>query len=289
MQPLYVHDSQRYPSDPTSMTVWLRLAAAQAHGIHCEAFSARKLRLLLPELAALSPLAPEAFLPRLVQTCASAGVAVVVVPAVAKCRASSAAAMLSPRKAMVALSLRYQRDDHFWFSFFAAVAALCAERPAAAHARDLLIPPEAAASLPGLTTEAQVRTFAQRLGIAPGIIAGRMQHDGLIPWSAMNTLKRPVDLSWAIHGHDAATSTWQTVSEAAKLLLADISGLDLAKARARVSIASRRGQFLSNGQAKYEHRVEPTSYAAWRLAQRERDLNAAWEDESPEPLTTARP
>jgi hypothetical protein len=37
-----------------------------------------------------------------------------------------------------------------------------------------------------------IKTFAHEAGIAPGIIVGRLQHDGALPWTHGNTLKRPV-------------------------------------------------------------------------------------------------
>jgi len=44
----------------------------------------------------------------------------------------------------------------------------------------MLIGPTDAAELPGLTTEVQVVAFADRIGVAPGIVVGRMQHLELI-------------------------------------------------------------------------------------------------------------
>ncbi|WP_406447582.1 hypothetical protein OHB14_61770 [Streptomyces sp. NBC_01613] len=37
-----------------------------------------------------------------------------------------------------------------------------------------------------------IKTFAHEAGIAPGIIVGRLQHDGALPWTHGNNLKRPV-------------------------------------------------------------------------------------------------
>src|SRR5439155_25054535 len=55
---------------------------------------------------------------RLVELCASAGVAVVFVGEIGKTRASGAARWLTPTKALIQLSLRHKSDDHLWFSFF---------------------------------------------------------------------------------------------------------------------------------------------------------------------------
>jgi HTH-type transcriptional regulator/antitoxin HigA len=40
---------------------------------------------------------------------------------------------------------------------------------------------------------AAIREFANRLGIAPGIVAGRLQDEGKVPFSRANQLKRRFD------------------------------------------------------------------------------------------------
>lgn len=287
---LFTHGARRYCSDPQALAAWLNLASMQATQVQCNAFDKQSLNDLMPELRPLSRQEPQCFFPELVRRCATAGVAVVVVPALDGCRASSAAVMLSPRKAMLALSIRYKRDDHFWFSFFAAAAAVAhglvaseeSQGTPAARARDLLIPPDAADELPSLTDPQSVEAFAERVSIAPGIIVGRMQHDGLINWDQMNALKRSVDLSWVLASQGAVSATWQTVTESAQQLLHDISDLALPHARARVSVASKRGFVVGNGRAKFQHRIEPVSFAAWRLQQRLRDLRRGERNESQE-------
>lgn len=52
-----------------------------------------------------------------------------------------------------------------------------------AFAAKSLIPPAATFRLAELATAAQLQAFAKELGIAPGIVVGRMQHDGYIPHS----------------------------------------------------------------------------------------------------------
>lgn len=68
--------------------------------------------------------------------------------------------------------------------------------------------------------------------------------------------------------------TWLTVTEAAKLLLDDISGIDLNKAKARVSKAAGDDLFRTNGKTGRERRIDRDSFSTWRLEQREKDLAA---------------
>jgi HTH-type transcriptional regulator / antitoxin HigA len=63
------------------------------------------------------------------------------------------------------------------------------EREANDWAGDFLIPPRYQSQLPELRTKAAVCEFAGALGIHPGIVVGRLQHDGLIAPSWMNDLR----------------------------------------------------------------------------------------------------
>lgn len=69
---------------------------------------------------------------------------------------------------------------------------------------------------------------------------------------------------------------WITVTAAAKLLLDDVSGIDLGKAKARVSKAAGEGRFRTNGKDGRDRRIDRDSFSTWRLEQRERDSDA-WE------------
>ncbi len=66
---------------------------------------------------------------------------------------------------------------------------------------------------------------------------------------------------------------WLTVSECAELLLKDISGIDLDRAMARVSWAASEGKFRTNEKTRTARRIERVSFSAWRLEQREQDLD----------------
>lgn len=72
---------------------------------------------------------------------------------------------------------------------------------------------------------------------------------------------------------------WLTVTEAAKKYLRDVDGLNLNKAKGRVSIAATRGEFETNGKKGQARRIEPNSFAAWQLDERNRNLDAEDEDE----------
>jgi HTH-type transcriptional regulator/antitoxin HigA len=139
--------------------------------------------------------------------CATAGVVVVFVPEVKGCRISGAAWWAGPSRAVLALSDRYKKDDYFWFTFFHEAAHLLLhskketfvddgadddmlEDEANKFAADFLIPPDRAQQLASLSSDRDVEVFANEIGIAPGIVVGRLQHDGMWGWNRGHRLKR---------------------------------------------------------------------------------------------------
>jgi hypothetical protein len=68
------------------------------------------------------------------------------------------------------------------------------EAEADCFAADQLIPPAAAQKLQGLRTEQELKDAATALGIAPGIVVGRLQHEGWLPRTHLNGLK--VSYQW---------------------------------------------------------------------------------------------
>jgi len=197
-----------------AVACWLRRAELQASAIDCRPYDAKVFREALVEIRSLTLLCePRVFLPLLTERAAAAGVAVVFVPAPPGCPISGATRWLSPVRAMIALSLRHKSDDHLWFTLFHEAGhilrhskkttfvdgldGLNAEDEAEADrfAADLLIPPSASKSLNGLRAQADIEQVAQAIGVAPGIVVGRMQHEGWLPHTHLNGLK--VKYSWA--------------------------------------------------------------------------------------------
>lgn len=190
--------SAAFTADAGAVAAWLRLGEIEAATIACGQYDRGRLRALLPTLRSLTVLKPQEFWPLLVDHCARAGVAIVVVAEVPGARASGATRWISPNKAVVQLSNRGKRNDKFWFAFFHELGhvllhgkrdvfvesnigydggRLDQEGEANAFARDLLIPSSYAQDLSRVKTHADVRNLAERLDIAPGIVAGRIQHE----------------------------------------------------------------------------------------------------------------
>ncbi len=212
--------SETFASRPGAVAAWLRQGDLEGVRMICAGFSkaefASNLK-LARQLTCESE--PKVFIPGIQKLCASAGVAVTFVPELPGLRVSGAARWLSPTKALIQLNLRYKTNDHLWFSFFheSGHILLDAKRdsfldeekgrgekvdPKEARANefaaDALIPKTAYHDFckKGRFTYAAIQGFARSIGIAPGIVVGRLQHDKKVAWqSGLNSLK--VSYRWA--------------------------------------------------------------------------------------------
>jgi HTH-type transcriptional regulator / antitoxin HigA len=207
--------SPAYKAEPAIISAWLRKGEIEAQNIECEPFEADKFRKMLEEIRPLTNESPDVFITRTVELCAKAGVAVVFIHELRKLRTNGATRWLNPNKALIQLSLLYKTDDHLWFTFFHEAGHILLhgkrdifleednqtsnkENEANLFAADWLIPANAyKAFYPrgNHFSKAEIIEFAQSIGIAPGIVVGRLQHDGKIPMQNCNDLKRK--LRWA--------------------------------------------------------------------------------------------
>lgn len=202
--------SRAFQGDPGAVAAWIRRAELLAQQLDCRPFDAPRFKTALREARSLTTTPPEVFVPKLQELCAHGGVACVFVPELPKTRASGATRWLTPGKALIALSLRYKSDDQLWFSFFHEAGHILLhpkkaifieeadgaedemERQADRFATSLLIPGadwKAFSRKPRFSKQA-IRRFAHEQGIAPGIVVGRLQHEGRIPFSHCNDLKK---------------------------------------------------------------------------------------------------
>jgi HTH-type transcriptional regulator / antitoxin HigA len=202
--------SKSFAIDAAATTTWLRQGEREAAAIETSPFDKAAFKASLTLIRSLaSESDPNVFVPKLTEACAAVGVAVVFAAAPKGCPISGATKWLSPTKALLMLSLRHKTNDHLWFSFFHEAGHLILhgkrmlfidgdmalddqqEEEANRFARDVLIPPSHSAALNTLLpTEDDIVRFANAVGIAPGIVVGRMQKEGLLEWkSRLNHLK----------------------------------------------------------------------------------------------------
>jgi HTH-type transcriptional regulator / antitoxin HigA len=206
--------SMAFDSHPMAVAAWLREGERQAQAIQTQPFDKDRFVEALDEIRTLTTAEPEVFAPRMVELCAGAGVAMVFVPEVPGTRAYGVTRWLTPDKAIIQLSLRGKSDDYLWFTFFHEAAHILKhgkkdvfiegkekvkdtairkkEAEADAFAADFLIPGDKYRTLVAAQplSTAVIRSFAAGLGIAPGIVVGRLQHDKHLGFHNHNELKR---------------------------------------------------------------------------------------------------
>lgn len=195
-----------------ALAVWLRQGELEGRKVPIGPYDEAKFRQALDSIRALTTEAPSVFLARLQELCAAAGVAVVFIPELPRSGANGAARWLRRDSALIQLSLRYKTNDHLWFSFFHEAYHILRHRMRKVHidwaervndedsleeqadnfAANYLIPPEAWQAFleENDITRHAIVLFAEEVGIAPGIVVGRLQHEDLLRWgSGLNHLK----------------------------------------------------------------------------------------------------
>jgi HTH-type transcriptional regulator/antitoxin HigA len=200
--------SEQFKHAEGAIAAWLRQGEIEATRSNCMPFDRERLIQTLDEVRKLTLESdPEKFIPALQTILAACGVVVVFVRAPKGCPASGAVRWIAPQKARVQLSLRYKTNDHLWFTFFHECAHLLLhgkkmlflegtnmtgadEDEANAYARERLIPEAAFNSFKRVVaSRARIVAFANQIGIAPGIVLGRMQKEKLVDWADFYDLK----------------------------------------------------------------------------------------------------
>jgi len=202
-----------------AVSAWLRYGEIEAQRIECEPFDEQKFLAILAEIRSLTQELPKIFIPHLQKLCASAGVAIIFTPEPPKTAISGATHWVDDEKAIIQLSLRYKSNDHLWFTFFHEAGHVIkhgrgtifvedeaqknnseiTEKEADQFAKDQLIPPsEYQRFLLSWVVQMDcplndrlnlIIKFAEEIGIAPGIVVGRLQFDKKLPFSSGNPLK----------------------------------------------------------------------------------------------------
>jgi HTH-type transcriptional regulator/antitoxin HigA len=204
--------SREDQADIGAITAWLRMGERQAEKLDGPAYDEGRFRAALAEIRGLTCLGPQEFEPRMKRLLHESGVAFVMAPALPRSHVSGVARWLNAHRPLIQLSLYGKQNDRFWFSFFHEAAHILLhskqkksvflddpakagsssreELEANAWARDFLISPADALRLVEVPkSRVEVTSFAQAIGVHPGIVVGRMQHDGLLDVRWLNDLK----------------------------------------------------------------------------------------------------
>ena len=185
--------SKRFKPCEYSLATWLRKGELDSWHIRSGPFNRKAFRAALSEARAMTGEQPEVFIPKLTDLCAKSGVALVFVPELPQTLVYGCTRWIGGR-AILQMSLSFKTNDQLWFTFFHEAGHILKhgrkeifleskdlhgekEKEADRFAQDHLIPPTAykrfLAQWDG-TSLAAVKRFAKEIGVAPGIVVGRL-------------------------------------------------------------------------------------------------------------------
>ena len=209
--------SGAYSDNLHHIVSWLRAGEVWAGTTETASFSKTSFKKSLQQIRQLTRKRPTEFEPLMRKLCAEAGAALVFMPEFERTHLSGVTRWLTPDKALILMSLRYKTNDHFWFTFFHEAAHIllhgkkeifideaegfdsAKENEANDFASDILIPEDAYSQFTAgkLFHPVDIKAFAKRIRVHPGIVVGRLQHDELIHYSWHNKLKERLRLKIA--------------------------------------------------------------------------------------------
>jgi addiction module HigA family antidote len=210
--------SEAFATNPWALAAWLRKGEIDAQKISLPEYNREKFLGVLKAIRKLTVKDPAEFVPAMMKLACEAGVIVLFVKELPKTSVSGATRWLSHNKPLIQLTLRYKTNDMFWFAFFhesghvfhehakrevlleARFESSLDHREEAANrfAMDFLIPPGELLGFlqDGTPTKDSIKRFANRLGIAPGIVLGRLQFEKKLGFNLHHDLKK--SYSWEL-------------------------------------------------------------------------------------------
>jgi HTH-type transcriptional regulator/antitoxin HigA len=194
---------------------WLRQGETEALKMETADYDEASFKKSIADIKRLAYEMPGDFGARLREICRACGVAVVYVPHLKGTHVNGATRWLTSKKAIIQLSIRYPFEDVFWFSFFHEAGHILLhgkrdifidyatgdgsqkDKEADRFAQFTLIG-EADYSVIKTAhpfSAAKILALSGKLSISPGVIVGRLRHDGIIGHSMYGALRKKITLA----------------------------------------------------------------------------------------------
>ncbi len=186
-----------------ALLAWAQEAKIQARRIETTPINIKELVDAIQEIRRMTMQTPKEFCPKIKQILADCGIALVFLPHL-KGSFLQGASFMDGNKIVVGLTTRGKDADKFWFSLFHELGHVVLghigrsdgttkqdEMDADNWSKDQLIPADEFEQFKKekeFSSESVV-SFAERVGIAPGIVVGRLQKEGYIRHTMLNELK----------------------------------------------------------------------------------------------------
>lgn len=218
--------TRKHTKSVESIAAWVRATELAAEDLSVSEFSRERLVASLGRFRALTREPSDRIMEPAQELCASVGIALVFVPELPKTGISGCARWFGPKRVLIALTLRYKTDDQLWFTFFHELGHVLLHLPKLAFvldnpeedfgdrvvdpemqriedeanrfAADTLIPPAQLSAFIKASYYGNdaIHDFAGRVGVGPGIVVGRLQHEGILAPYQGNALKQK--LGWKL-------------------------------------------------------------------------------------------
>lgn len=203
--------------DEFALKAWIRAGDIEAKKIQVANFSKEKLKKTIPNIRKLAlENDPSIFVPKLQKMMADLGIAVVFVPELKGCRVSGMTRWSQGKtKPIIELSLRYKTNDLLWFTLFHEIGHLILhdkttfltyqssindvrEVDADEWASNILIPTDAYIEFvnEGDFSKNRIISFANEMGIHPGIVVGRLQRDKYVAYNNRQLSNLKIHYRW---------------------------------------------------------------------------------------------
>ena len=191
-----------------ALMAWAQRAKLEARSCETAPINIKGLIEAIPEIRKMTLQNPEVFCDNLRQILSDCGIALVFIPHL-KGSFLHGATFVDGTKIVLGMTVRGKDADKFWFSLFHELGHIILghigqhnavnieeENEADHYAKEALI---SEAMLSDYlhrndVNEASISAFAAKLGIAPGIVVGRLQNEGVIKHNMFNSLKIQYDI-----------------------------------------------------------------------------------------------
>jgi HTH-type transcriptional regulator/antitoxin HigA len=192
-----------------ALLAWVQEAKLKARNIETSPINIKSLINMIPEIRKMTVSEPREFCPKLSKMLSDCGIVLIFLPHL-KGSFLQGASFMDGNKIVVGLTARGKDADKFWFSLFHEIAHIVLghigqadgtteqdEKAADSWARDTLISEEAFLEFEQRRnySASNVYEYAKKLGIAPGILVGRLQNEGCIKHSMLNDLKEHYEIA----------------------------------------------------------------------------------------------
>jgi addiction module antidote protein HigA len=191
-----------------ALMAWAQEVKIKARNIQTASINIKGLTSVLTDIRKMTVLNPEEFCPKIKKYLADCGIALVFLPHL-EGSFLQGASFIDGNKIVLGLTTRGKDAGKFWFSLFHELAHIVLghvgqpngtseddEKEADRWSGDILIDSKDFEDFRRNRdySESCVLQFAKAQGIAPGIIVGRMQLEGMIKYSMLNNLKEKYEI-----------------------------------------------------------------------------------------------